>query len=115
MSEIDNLPDPHAAFVEERKIRLYLLNVDHPKGGPKAVYFLARGFTLAAWEIMRDALIQQGVSNPVVRMVDHPFGKRYTVECSCLTPDGSNPCIRSVWEVSPDDERPRLITAHPFK
>jgi hypothetical protein len=27
---------------------------------------------------------------------------------------GSNPCIYTIWEVRPEDPRPRLITAHPL-
>ena len=115
MSDTEKLPDSDTAWVEEKKVRQYLLDLDHPAGRPKAEYFLRRGFTLDAWETMRDALVQQGVSNPVVKTTDHPYGKRYVVECSCPTPDGSNPCIRSVWEVVSTDKRPRLITAYAFK
>ena len=42
------------------------------------------------------------------------FGVNYALDCSLPTPDGSGPCIRSVWELRPDDPRPRLITAHPL-
>ena len=115
MSDAEKLPNPDTAWVEEQKVRRYLLDLDNPKGRAKAEYFMRRGFTLGAWEIMRDALVQQGVSNPVVKTTDTQYGKRYVVECSCPTPDGSNPCIRSVWEVVPTDKRPRLITAHAFK
>lgn len=37
------LPNPHCAFVEEKKIRRYLLNPDHSEGRTKATFFLARG------------------------------------------------------------------------
>ena len=115
MSDTEKLPDPDTAWVEETKVRCYLLDLDHPEGRPKAEYFMRCGFTLEAWETMRDALVQQGVSNPVVKTTENEYGKRYVVECSCPTPDGSNPCIRSVWEVASTDKRPRLITAHAFK
>ena len=114
MREADRLPDAAGAWVEEKKIRKYLLDLDHPDGRPKAEYFIRRGFTLDAWELMREALVQQGVTNPVVKMTDNKYGRRYTVECSCVTPDLTNPCIRSVWEVDQQGKRPRLITAHVF-
>ena len=114
MSETERLPDSDGAWVEEKKVRDYQLTVDHPDGGPKAAYFMRRGFAPGAWQVMRDALVKQGVSNPVVKTTKNRFGKRYIVECICATPDGSNPCIRSVWEVASDDARPRLITAHVF-
>ena len=115
MIEEKKLPNSETAWVEKKKVLKYLLDINNPKGKPKAEYFMRHGFTLAAWEVMRDALVAQGASNPVVRITDNPFGKRYVVECSCPTPDGANPCIRSVWEVAPTDSRPRLITAHAFK
>jgi hypothetical protein len=114
MSETQRLPDPDGAWVEEKKIREYLLDLNHPEGKPKAEYFMRRGFTLETWETMRNALVQQGVSNPVVETKDNKYGKRYTVECTCITPDLTNPCIRSVWEMSQEGTRPRLITAHVF-
>lgn len=115
MSDTGKLPDPDTAWVEEKKVRLYLLNLDHPEGKPKAEYFTRHGFRLEAWEVMRDSLVRQSVENPVVKTQEHPYGRRYTVECDCPTPDGKNPCIRSVWETAPEDKRPRLITAHAFK
>ena len=43
-----------------------------------------------------------------------PFdGIKYEVECSLATPDGRNPCIRTVW-ISQAEQPPRLITAHPL-
>ena len=113
MSE-GTLPNADTAWVEETKVREYLLNVNHPVGGPKAKFFRNRGFTTEQWEVMRNALVTQGTINPLMKTVETEFGTRYTVECICPTPDSLNPCIRSVWEVKEDDSRPRLITAHPF-
>jgi hypothetical protein len=114
MNEIQRLPDRGSTCVEEKKIRKYLLDLTHPEGKPKAEYFIRRAFKTEAWETLRDALIQQGITNQVVETKDHKYGKRYVVECSCITPDLTNPCIRSVWEVNQDGNRPRLITAHVF-
>ena len=108
------LPNAGAAWVEETKIRQYLLNVNHPVGGAKAKFFRNRGFSLENWGVMRDALVTQGTVNPLMKTVETQFGTRYTIECNIPTPDSLNPCIRSVWEVKPEDARPRLITAHPF-
>ncbi|MGH7100330.1 MAG: DUF6883 domain-containing protein [Stellaceae bacterium] len=36
------LPFSDRAFVEEKKIQEYLLNPDHPVGGSKAKFFIAR-------------------------------------------------------------------------
>jgi hypothetical protein len=108
------LPNAGEAWVEEVKILCYLLSREHPEGGPKAKFFLGRGFTQADWEGMADALRHHAKNNPVVRKVTFPFGIKYTLDCNLPTPDKSNPCIRTVWEVRPEDKRPRLITAHPL-
>ncbi|MGX7703302.1 DUF6883 domain-containing protein [Methylobacterium sp. Gmos1] len=46
-----------ALEVPGSKLVHYLLNVDHPKGGPKARFFLAFGFDPARPEVMAEALI----------------------------------------------------------
>lgn len=108
------LPAANFAWVEELKIKGYLLNLNHPKGGPKAKFFQNRGFTVAEWKSFHDALVVQGKSNPVVKVTRHEFGTRYVVECNCPTPDKLNPCIRTVWELKENEIKPRLITAHPL-
>ena len=110
----EHLPKAPEAWVEEAKIVRYLLNRDHPEGGPKANFFLGRGFTPGDWEGMADALRQHAKDNLVVREVFFAFGIKYALDCHLPTPDRSNPCIRTVWEVRPEDDRPRLITAHPL-
>lgn len=108
------LPDGELAWVEEKKIRLYLLNLEHEQGGAKAKFFLNRGFTAEAWEEMGKALVAQATTNPLAKTMKTEFGVRHTVDCNCPTPDALDPCIRTVWEVSEEDVRPRLITAHPL-
>jgi len=108
------LPNSELAWVEEQKIRLYLLNLDHEQGGAKAKFFLKRGFTAEEWEEIGKALVTQATTNLVVKTMETEFGTRHTVDCNCPTPDALNPCIRTVWEVSEEDVRPRLITAHPL-
>lgn len=110
----DSLPNSQDAEVEERKIIDYLLNLAHAQGGSKAKFFLARGFAVAQWQSMRTALQAQGQNNPVTKVTHHPWGTRYQVDCNCPTPDGVNPCIRSVWELPNPAAHPRLITAHPL-
>lgn len=110
----EQLPNVAQAWVEEAKILRYLLSREHPEGGPQAKFFLGRGFSPGDWEGMVDALRHHAHNNPTVRVVPFPFGIKYTLDCHLPTPDRSNPCIRTVWEIRPEDPRPRLITAHPL-
>ncbi len=108
------LPNKDQAWAEEAKVTTYLLKLDHPVGAPKAKFFLGRGFTSAEWENMVDALRHHAKHNPVTKVKVTPFATNYSLDCNLPTPDKSSPCIRTVWEVRPDDPRPRLITAHPL-
>lgn len=108
------LPNAACAVVEEKKIVEYLLNLAHPDGGPKAKFFLARGFSAPAWKTMRDSLTAQGRDNRVTKVTRMQWGTRYQVDCNCPTPDGVNPCIRSVWEIGLESLCPRLLTAYPL-
>ena len=107
---------PHAGLcrVEEKKIRDYLLNREHQQGASKASFFSARGFSLSQWQLFAQALAEHGRNNQVTRTTSTVWGTRYQVDCHCPTPDGRNPCIRTIWEIS-DDSGPRLLTAHPLK
>jgi hypothetical protein len=90
------LPDADRAIVEESRVRQYLLNPLHPDGGSKAVFFLARHFNAEHWHDLCDALIVHARNNQVTRSVQTQWGLRCTVERNRPTPDGHNPCIRTV-------------------
>lgn len=109
-----HLPNCACALVEEKKIVEYLLNANHPDGASKAKFFMARGFASAQWQIMRAALQMQGSENLVTKVTAHQWDARYQVDCNCPTPDGANPCIRTVWELPDAAACPRLLTAHPL-
>lgn len=102
-----------SARVEESKVLDYLLALEHPFGGPKARFFLNRGFSREKWESFTSALLSHARANRIANSRTDTWGTRFTVDCSIVTPDDTNPCIRVVWQVTPEDPAPRLITAHP--
>jgi len=109
-----HLPGADKALVEQRRIVEYLLNATHREGGPKAKFFLKRGFAIASWVSFADALVAHAKNNLVASVSEDKWGVRYRVECNLQTPDGLNPCIRAVWLMEKGAKIPRLITAHPF-
>ncbi len=109
------LPHVDSARVEEKKIREYLLNLAHLQGQSKAKFFQGKGFAEESWQVFRNALVEQARRNPVAAQSADEYGQRFVVDCHCPTPDGSNPCIRTVWEIVPETHCSRLITAHPKK
>jgi hypothetical protein len=101
-----------APGIPDAKITEYLLNVDHTDGGPKAQYFLARGFTLDDPRPFIEALFQHGEKETLVKTVRTDGATKYVHEGPLQTPDGVNPFIRSVWRVRDGDIWKLLVTAY---
>jgi hypothetical protein len=109
------MPDAESAYVEEQKVRGYLLCTDHPDGGAKAAFFMGFGFRVEDWEELSEALLRHARQNELVEAEQTPFGVQYAVEGPLRTPDEQTPVVRSVWERQPEEKGPRLITAYPGK
>lgn len=116
------MPGGARAYVEERKVRDYLLSREHPDGRTKAAYFESFGFRVEAWQTLAEALLRHGALGDLVETTTTPFGVQYAVVGPLECPDGRRPTVRSVWEASPDDSgpgsepgygQPRLVTAYP--
>ena len=107
------LPGGARAFVEERKIRDYLLNLEHPDGMTKARYFIGRGYRRDSWRQLADDLRQHGLQNEVQTTIESPFGTRYSVVGFLETPSGERVRLVSVWIVEKGTAEPRLVTAYP--
>lgn len=107
------LPFIESLRVDQSKITGYLLNEVTGRG--KATFFLRLGFCLDDWEMLAAALKAQARDNPVVSVVDSPYGKRYSVDGTIETPDNRHICprVRTVWILEHGTNAPRLITAHP--
>ncbi|HJE24471.1 MAG TPA: hypothetical protein K8W01_12510 [Methylorubrum populi] len=101
--------------VPRDKIVHYLLNADHPKGGPKARFFLSFGFDPAMPGVMAGALIEHFNQNPGVLLPETPTaGERMVVEGPLNSPDSRHPHVRSIWQRDEDPMAWRLITAVPL-
>src|SRR5260370_19325725 len=68
------LPNEQLAIIDRRKITDYLLASGHPTGRAKAAFFRSFGFTAAAWQRLRDALLDHAHSAAIVSTVDTQFG-----------------------------------------
>jgi hypothetical protein len=60
--------------VEEHRIHEYFLKLNHADGGPKVRFFLARGFTLDAWDVLQVSLIIECRANTVTGSIDTEWG-----------------------------------------
>lgn len=109
------LPNYELAVVPQRKLTEYLLSPTHPDGRSKEKFFTAFSFTLDEWETLATALLNHVANNDVTKIEDSPFGTRYVVEGTLLSPDGRNPLLRSVWFIETGDNIPKFVTAYPLK
>lgn len=107
------IPDYQNAYMQASKLLDYLLDPNHRKGASKARFFFGCGFTRQRWNQLAGALTGHVQANDYTSAKQTRFGAIYVVQCVLRTPDGTDPCIRSVWEVR-SGEHPRLITAYPF-
>jgi hypothetical protein len=111
------LPNAHAAFVAEGKIRDYLLNPQHPGNGGKAGFFTSYGFSLRDWHKLAEALQKHAAAHAVTRTRPSAYGTRFEIRGRLggrlESPDRSNPYVRSIWVVDPSNSNPRLVTAYP--
>ena len=103
------LPFADQAVVHDDKLVGYLLNVDHPRGGGKARFFLSLGFRPDKPDALRDALVD------LARMADAvPVPHEYVVDGEVRTPSGRDIRFRTVWMLDGDRPPPRLVTAYPL-
>ena len=109
------LPNKENSNVEDKKIKGYLLNLEHKDGGPKANFFFRFGFSLEDIEPFRTSLLNHAINREVETLTEDEYGETYTLVCEIETPDSRNPCIKSVWIINKGEERPRLVTAYPEK
>jgi hypothetical protein len=71
------------------KITDYLLSEE--KSGGKSAFYLAFGFILTNWEILKAALIQHATTHEVARSSETSHGIKYIIEGELQTPDRRSP------------------------
>ena len=110
----DGLPGAAEARVDSAKLTEYLLSLSHRDGRGKAKFFIQFGFSPDMPAQLEASLRKHGLTQPVVDKTSSEHGVKYVLECSVSSPDGRNPCIRSVWVVDAGHTTPRLVTAYPL-
>lgn len=105
---------PKLYYVDQAKIDQYLLNADHPKGGPKAAFFLAFGFIAYDGWRLASALHAHALEAILTDCSATRHGVKFVFEGPIRSPDNRNPNVRSVWQVDRGDDVARFITAKPL-
>jgi filamentous hemagglutinin len=110
-----SLRNADRAVIDEGKVRGYLLNPLHARGGHKARMFAAalgyRRFDHA--RLIRQ--IREGILRHEAVLIDlTPHGERFRVEISVVGPAGWA-VVRTLWIVRTGENVPRLTSAYPIK
>ena len=100
-------------WVEDAKVRNYLLSSSHPVGRFKARFFQSLGFTEANWLDLKSALLRLGQNGQLSGPLPSAHGSKYLVSGTLMGPNGRSAKVRSVWIVPHDSTVARLVTAMP--
>jgi hypothetical protein len=101
------LPNPYNVRIDLPKL-IYLLTTDLGK----AKFFALHGFDPSRPKELDAALRKHPVLHPFENMNLTPHGAKYTIRCSLPSPDGRNPCARSVWIFDLGHSEARFVTAY---
>lgn len=103
------------ASISRHKLKDYLLDKDHPLGGPKAAFFIANGFSPKNPEKLAKALLLHAERGQVSATTDTGYGIKYIIEGDLLAPNGQALKVVAVWLLDQEEGAPRLVTAYPAK
>jgi hypothetical protein len=107
------LPNADEAIVPERKITHYLLDDNHPLGGPKSAFFKRFGFSADQPVVLAAALSAHASAHNVAFSRTTTRGRIYEISGILEAPDGRMPVVRTVWIIRADETVPCFVTAMP--
>jgi hypothetical protein len=107
------IPNCDRAIVADAKVRDYLLSPSHPVGRFKASFFVALGFSVADWEVLRIALLNLVRSTEAVLGERSPFGQKYEIHGTIQGPSGRRATVITVWMLPNDRDVAHFVTAFP--
>jgi len=108
------IPSSEHAYVDEEKVRDYLLNLNHPDGGSKAVWFQSLGYSRDHCPQLSNDLLAIARRCESFATEITPFGVKYKATGLIGRLGKRLGLVITVWIVE-DDEAPRLVTAYPGK
>lgn len=106
------IPDAQRAVVADEKVRDYLLDLAHPEGGSKAIWFHSLGYVRGQWKILVADLIAIARECDSFDTETTRFGVKYKASRFVGRPEHRPGCVLTVWVVE-DNDPPRFVTAFP--
>lgn len=107
------LPNADQAIFDPRKVRDYLLSLEHPVGRFKAHFFTQLGFASQRWQDLRDQLQSVALGGDAERSEKTDYGQKYIVRGTIFGMAGKQAKVLTVWIVLHGEEVSRFVTAYP--
>lgn len=107
------LPNGEVALVSTKKIKNYLLSIEHPVGKLKAKFFNTTGFSQKDAKKLEQLLLKIAAENELTEITSSEYGKKYIIEGTIKSSKGKSVRIQTIWIVETGKTRPRFITAYP--
>ena len=109
------MPNAENAVIASEKLRNYLLNPDHRRGGSKAKLLLSMGFQEDQWRQLDAALREQHLTADAEESEENDYGTCYAIVAELTGPDRRTIPFRSIWQIDRGTDYPRLITIYQEK
>ena len=106
------LPNLDRAIIDPAKLRSYVLNTEHKRGGTKA-RLLARFGYHRDQRLLEADIRERHVEADVHVVRSSPYGVRYEIRAPLPTPVGRELMVRTIWQIDEGTDVPRLITLFP--
>ena len=109
------IPNAEYAFIDIRKLRDYTLDPQHRVGRHKARLFNSLlGITQEDVEVLRNILLEVVRTHEATLGTQDAHGQRYELDFT-MNRQGHQALVRSVWNIRPSEQHPRLVTCYPLK
>jgi hypothetical protein len=107
------IPNADRAIIAPEKLRDYLLNPSHRRGGGKARLLISLGYQRDGWALLERDLRSQHLSADMHVESMNEYGRRFEILAPIRTPSGKTLVVRSVWQIDRGSQNPRFITLYP--
>lgn len=109
------LPNRENAYIPLSKLKDYLLSETHSVGKSKAKLLRSAGFNETNVTLLKEGLLSIAHSEQLKETDASHHGIKYIIEGALKTPTGGSIKMRTVWIIDKGQERPRFVTAYPYK
>ncbi|MEW6218600.1 MAG: DUF6883 domain-containing protein [Thermodesulfobacteriota bacterium] len=107
-----SIPGFEIASIPPAKIAEYILSLRHPVGKAKAKFFRSHGYSDENTQIFAEDLRRIAAVGRVVEQESTPYGMKYVIEGSIVTPRSTTIVVRTVWFADREGGPPRFVTAY---